>query len=175
MHFQPIILHSWSNNAMKRNKIKILNINHKVLSNSTQNLSSLIEIGSSTRKWNSIRLFASTKLYSPILGDNINGSRVQEFMGTWLKVNPFADSCLAMPKINSQLLNLLNLTQSQQEIIPVHIHLRNVHLIFGKCKKDIIIEAPLSESFDWTCRQLKFKIPDEARNAVADKQELASM
>lgn len=146
-----------------------MNVDHKVLSNSTHNLSSLIEIDSSARKWNAIRLFTSTMLYSPILGDNIHGSRVQELMGTWLRVDPFADSCWSMPKINQQLLNLLCVTPNQQEVIPTHLHLRSVHLIFGKEKKNIIIEAPLMDPFDWTCKQLMFKIPDEARNVAMNK------
>jgi len=159
---------------MKRDEVKIMNIDYKVLSNSTHNLSSLIEIESSTRKWNGIRLFVSTMLYSPILGDNIHGSRVQEIMGTWIRVNPFADSCWEMPKINRQLLDLLDVRPNQQEIIPTHVHLRSVHLLFGNKKKDIVIEAPLMDPFDWTCKQLMFKIPNEASNAVVEKEgELA--
>lgn len=159
---------------MKRGEVKIMNVDHKVLSNSTHNLSSLIEIDSSARKWNAIRLFTSTMLYSPILGDNIHGSRVQELMGTWLRVDPFADSCWSMPKINQQLLNLLCVTPNQQEVIPTHLHLRSVRLIFGKEKRNIIIEAPLMDPFDWTCKQLMFKIPDEARNvAMNNETELA--
>lgn len=169
--FQPVILTKWGQNAAKRNEVKIINMNFKVLSNSTHNLSSLIEIEASTRLWNCIGLFASTMLYSPILGDNVHGSRVQEIMGTWLKVDPFADSCLDMPKLNRQLLDLLDVTPKQQEIIPTHIHLRNVHLIFGKEKKDVIIEAPLIDPFDWTCKQLMFKIPNEAENTIVNNEE----
>lgn len=175
---KPIILTQWSRNAVKKNDVKIMNIEFKILTNSTHNLSSLIEIKSSARQWNGIRLFASTMLYSPILGDNIHGSRVQEIMGTWLKVDPFADSCWNLPKINRELLDLLQVTPSQQEIIPVHLHMRGVHLIFGNEKRDIVIEAPLRDPFDWTCKQLKFKIPEmnEIRNPIVDnEQELANM
>lgn len=174
--FQPVIVTEWSKNAAKRNEVKILNIEYKVLSNSTHNLSSLVEIGASVKQWGALRLFASTMLYSPILGDNIHGSRVQEIMGTWLRVDPFADSCRGMPKINRHLLDLLDVTPNQQEIIPVHIHLRSIHLIFGSEKRDIIIEAPSMGPFDWTCKQLKFKIPGEARNNIVDNEgELAHM
>ncbi|XP_011703224.1 PREDICTED: RNA pseudouridylate synthase domain-containing protein 4-like [Wasmannia auropunctata] len=173
---KPIMLTQWSNNAVKRNEVKIMNIDHKVLTNSTHNLSSLIEIQASARKWNGVRLFASTMLYAPILGDNIHGSRIQELMGTWLKVDPFADSCWDLPKVNKQLLDLLNVAPSKQEIIPAHIHLRSVHLIYGKEQKDITIEAPLIDPFYWTCKQLKFKLPAEAEDSVTDNvEELASM
>lgn len=166
----------WSNNNVKNDKVKIMNVDYKVISNSTHNLSSLIEIVSSARKWHCIRLFASTMLYSPILGDNIHGSRVQEIMGTWLKIDPFADSTQNLPKINRQLLELLDMKLSQQEIIPAHIHLKSVHLIIGKEKKDLVIEAPLMDPFDWTCKQLKFKIPDEIRNSInEDNEELIYM
>lgn len=156
------MLTEWSNNSLKKNIIKIFNVDYKVISNSTHNLSSLIEMEASTKKWHSIRLFASTMLYSPILGDNYHGSRIQEVMGTWLRVDPFADSCWDMPKLNRQLLELLDIRKSQQEIIPVHTHLRSIRLAsFGNEKKDIVFEAPLIDPFDWTCKQLKFKnIPE---------------
>ncbi|KMQ97959.1 rna pseudouridylate synthase domain-containing protein 4-like protein [Lasius niger] len=168
---KPIILTKWSNNAVKKDEVKILNINYRIISNSTHNLSSLIEMEVSSKKWHSIRLFASTMLYSPILGDNYHGSRVQEIMGTWLKVNPFAESSWDMPKINQQLLQLLDIKQSQQEIIPTHIHLRNIYLTsFGKEKKDIVLEAPLIHPFDWTCKQLMFKhIPELNNDSIEDE------
>lgn len=111
-------------------------------------------------------------LYSPILGDNYHGSRVQEVMGTWIRVNPFAESCWNLPKLNKELLELLNVTQSQQEIIPAHTHLRSISLrSFGKEKKDIVLEAPLTHPFDWTCKQLVFKnIPDEANYESAENK-----
>ncbi|XP_018338691.1 PREDICTED: RNA pseudouridylate synthase domain-containing protein 4-like isoform X2 [Trachymyrmex septentrionalis] len=169
---KPIIVTQWKNNAVKRNEVKIINVDYKVISNSTHNLSSLIEIVSSSRKWHIIRLFASTMLYSPLLGDNIHGSRVQEIMGIWLKIDPFADSNYNLPKINQQLLELLYIKPSQQEIIPVHIHLKSVHLIVNKDKKQsLVIEAPLMDPFDWTCKQLKFKIPDEIRNSSDEDNE----
>ncbi|XP_012215382.2 pseudouridylate synthase RPUSD4, mitochondrial-like [Linepithema humile] len=161
-----IILPQWSKNLVKKNIIKIFNVDYRVISNSTNNLSSLIEMEASTKVWHSLRLFASIMLYSPILGDNYHGSRVQEVMGTWVRIDPFAESCWDMPKINRQLLELLNVRQNQQEIIPVHIHLRNVRLIsFGEKRKDIVLEAPLIHPFDWTCKQLKFKnVPYEENN-----------
>lgn len=164
----------WSKNAEKREDVKLMNVNYKLLSNSTCNLSSLIEIESSAKIWQSVRLFASVMLYSPILGDNYHGSRVREIMGTWMKVNPFAESCLNMPTINRQLLELLKLTPRQQEIIPVHLHLRSVHLAsFGKDKKDIVLEAPLTYPFDWTCKQLMFKnIPCEDNHSVSTKDKV---
>lgn len=156
--FQPVILTQWAKNAAKKNEVKILNVKYKLLSNSTHNLSSLIELAVSTRKWHAIRLFASTMLYSPILGDNYHGSRVQEIMGTWIRVDPFAESCWELPKLNKQLLDLLGINESQQDIIPVHIHLRNIDLLsFGNKGNNITLEAPLIDPFNWTYRKLLFK------------------
>lgn len=172
---KAVILTNWSNNEVKRGEVKILNINYKIISNSTHNLSSLIEMETSNKRWHSIRLFASTMLYSPILGDNYHGSRVQEIMGTWIKVNPFAESCWDMPQINQQLLQLLDIRHNQQEIIPTHIHLRNIYLTaFGKQKKDIVLEAPLIHPFDWTCKQLMFKhIPELNDDSIEDEVKIA--
>jgi len=168
---------TWGSNAEKKKDIKILNINYKLISNSTHNLSSLIELDASTKKWHCIRLFAATMLYSPLLGDNYHGSRVQKLMGTWVKVNPFADSYNNMPVINQDLLKLLNISKNQQEIIPCHIHLRSIFLrSYGKTKTDILIEAPLIDPFNWTCKQLMLKnIPyevDSANAIVENKVEM---
>lgn len=178
--FQPVFVTKWSKNEEKRRDIKVMNVNYKLLSNSTHNLSSLIEIDSSAKLWQCVRLFASIMLYSPILGDNYHGSRVQEIMGTWLKINPFAESCECLPKVNRQLLELLELTPSRQEIIPVHLHLRNMYLdSFGKDKKNVVLEAPLTHPFDWTCKQLMFKsIPCETDHSPSTgkyKVEISSM
>ncbi|XP_025156532.1 mitochondrial RNA pseudouridine synthase Rpusd4 isoform X2 [Harpegnathos saltator] len=174
---KPIFITHWSKNEQKRGDIKIMNVKYKLLSNSTHNLCSLIEIESSARKWHCVRLFASIMLYSPILGDNYHGSRVQEIMGTWMKVNTFSESCLNMPKINRQLLELLKLTPRQQEIIPVHLHLRSIHLLsFGKKHEDIVLEAPLLQPFNWTCKQLMFKnIPCEANDASIEEIKINNM
>ncbi|XP_029167521.1 mitochondrial RNA pseudouridine synthase RPUSD4-like [Nylanderia fulva] len=172
---KPIILTKWSYNAVKRQEVKILNINFRIISNSTHNLSSLIEMEASTKKWHSIRLFASTMLYSPILGDNYHGSRAQEIMGTWIKVNPFAESCWDMPQLNKQLLQLLDINENQQEIIPTHVHLRNIYLtLFGREKKDIELEAPLIHPFDWTCEQLMFKnIPELNKDSIENEVKIS--
>ncbi|XP_014481888.1 PREDICTED: RNA pseudouridylate synthase domain-containing protein 4-like [Dinoponera quadriceps] len=171
---KPIFMTHWSKNEEKRGDVKIMNVKYKLLSNSTNNLSSLIEIESSARKWQCIRLFASIMLYSPILGDNYHGSRVQEIMGTWMKVDPFAESSWDLPKINRQLLELLELSPRQQEIIPVHLHMRSMNLFsFGKEKKNIVLEAPLIHPFDWTCKQLMFKnIPCEADHSESTENEV---
>jgi len=168
---------TWSHNAEKRQEVKILNINYKLISNSTQNLSSLIELDASTKKWHCIRLFATTMLYSPLLGDNYHGSRVQNLMGTWVKVSPFADSCDDMPAVNQDLLKLLNISRNQQEIIPCHNHLRSIFLkSYSKTKTDILLEAPLIAPFDWTCKQLMFKnIPYEVDSANATIENEAEM
>ncbi|KAL2738702.1 mitochondrial RNA pseudouridine synthase Rpusd4-like [Vespula squamosa] len=152
-----VIKEKWSRNAEKRRKLKVLNIEFKIISNSTNNLSSFIEIKSSTTKWHALRLFASTRLYSPILGDNLYGSRIQNVAGKWLlSVCSFPEGNNNTTQMNSELLKILQLTKTKQELIPCHIHARSVILpkFKGKC---LTLEAPLISPFDWTCKQLKFK------------------
>ena len=160
LSLQPVIHNRWSNLEMKRQDVKLLNIEYKVLSNSTNNLSALIEIKSSTTKWHAIRLFAATKLHSPILGDRIHGSRMQNIMGTFMTVNPFVAAVDKSPRINQKLLDLLNLSSATQDIIPVHIHLRKQELpwYYGH-RQDLTIEAPLTPEFAWTCEALDLKLP----------------
>ncbi|XP_076667893.1 mitochondrial mRNA pseudouridine synthase Rpusd3 [Andrena cerasifolii] len=154
----PVIATSWYNNAIKRGEMKILNVEFNVLSNSTLNLCSLVQIRSSTQKWHALRLFASTFLYSPILGDNLYASRIQKVGQAYVQVDPFQESTKLPAKLDKQIIDLLNVRSVQQHIIPVHIHLRSVALpsFLGK-GKDLIVEAPLIPPFDWTCKQLEFK------------------
>ncbi|XP_046835543.1 mitochondrial RNA pseudouridine synthase Rpusd4-like [Vespa crabro] len=158
-----VIEEKWSKKAEKRREIKVLNIEFKIISNSTNNLSSLIEMKASTIKWHALRLFASTRLYTPILGDNIYGSRIQNIAGKWLLVSPFAKTNNNLAEVNPKLLEILYLTKAKRELIPCHVHARSV--ILPKFKgESLTIEAPLTLPFDWTCRQLKFKNIPELRD-----------
>lgn len=155
---QPVIKTSWYNNKIKSGEMKILNVEFNVLSNSTLNLCSLVQIRASTQKWHSLRLFASTFLYSPILGDDLYASRIQKVGDVYVQVDPFQESTKLPATLDKQILHLLNIRSSQQHIIPVHIHLRSIALpsFLGK-GKDLIVEAPLIPPFDWTCERLEFK------------------
>ncbi|XP_033361184.1 mitochondrial RNA pseudouridine synthase rpusd4-like isoform X1 [Bombus vosnesenskii] len=154
-HRKIILTSSWSHNEEKYRKIKLLKTQYKVLSNSTLNLCSLIELKSSTHSKNALRVFATTYLYTPILGDNIYASRIQKIGNTYVRVDPFLSSP-GLPKLDIRLLRLLNVRPNQQEIIPTHIHLKSIVLpqFFGET---LTIEAPLMPPFDWTCKQLDFK------------------
>ncbi|XP_066595692.1 pseudouridylate synthase RPUSD4, mitochondrial-like [Prorops nasuta] len=155
---RAVISTKFSKREMKMDKVKVLNIQYKVLSNSTLNLSSLMEMKPSRTKYHAIRLFSATHLYSPVLGDNYYGSRVQNVGGTYLNVDPFSECVLYPPKLDKKLLELLCLTTSKQEIIPVHQHFRNYVLPdFLGNGKDLSLTAPLPSYFKWTCEKLQFK------------------
>lgn len=157
-YFQAVIVTSWSKNEAKRQEVKILNTEFKVLSNSTLNLCSLVQIRSSTQRWHALRLFAATFLYTPILGDNLYASRIQKVGNAYVQVDPFQEYANVLPKLDKAILQLLNVQPSQQHIIPVHIHLRSIGLpSFLEKGKDLVLEAPLIPPFDWTCQQLEFK------------------
>ncbi|KZC10958.1 PREDICTED: ribosomal large subunit pseudouridine synthase C-like [Dufourea novaeangliae] len=155
---KPVIVSSWSERARKRQLIKPLSVDFKVLSNSTLNLCSLIEMRSSTIQWHAIRLFATTVLYCPVLGDNMYASRIQKIGNTYVQVDPFLEYTQLPPVLEKPILQLLNVKRSQQHIIPVHIHLKSIDLpSFIRKGEDLKIEAPLIPPFDWTCEQLEFK------------------
>lgn len=115
---------------------------------------SLIELKSSFHNKHAIRLFASTFLYCPILGDNLYASQIQKVGNTYVRVDPFLT--YSTRKLDDKILKLLGITPNNQNIIPTHIHLRSIVLpkFFGKTLK---IEAPLMPYFDWTYKQLEFK------------------
>ncbi|XP_051175863.1 ribosomal large subunit pseudouridine synthase C-like isoform X2 [Leptopilina boulardi] len=162
---RPVFVDTWSKMDIKRQDVKMIDIEHKLLSNSKMNLSSLIEMKVTTRKYHAIRLFAATKLHSPVLGDNNHGSRIQNIMGTWMTVNPFLDSVSQPPILNEKLLKALNLSELMQNIIPVHIHLRQVELLhYLKRGKSLNIQAPLFPEFSWTFDTLGFELSNETES-----------
>ncbi|XP_043528292.1 mitochondrial RNA pseudouridine synthase rpusd4-like [Frieseomelitta varia] len=150
-----VLTTSWSQNDKKLRRVKLMKGEYKVLSNSTLNLCSLIELKSSTHNKSTIRLFAATMLYSPILGDNIYASRIQKVGNTYVRADPFF-SCPGLPKLDTKLLKLLVVKPSEQAIIPTHIHLKSINLpnFFGRT---LTIESPIMPYFDWSCKQLEFK------------------
>uniref|UniRef100_A0A0C9RU80 Rpusd4_1 protein n=1 Tax=Fopius arisanus TaxID=64838 RepID=A0A0C9RU80_9HYME len=153
----PIIINTWSANARERGDIKILNVQYKVLSHGTYNVASLVEIKSSTTVWHAVRLFAATVLLSPILGDNIYGSRVQNVLGKRLLVNVAVDAAHIPPTLDPDLLTVLKIGKNKDLMIPVHMHLREMYLpSFLRKKNNVVIQAPLHPEFLWTCRQCQF-------------------
>ncbi|CAD1476722.1 unnamed protein product [Heterotrigona itama] len=150
-----VLTTSWSQNDKKLRRVKVIKGEYEVLSNSTLNLCSLIQLKSSTHNKSTIRLFAATMLYSPVLGDNIYASRIQKVGNTYVRADPFF-SCPGLPKLDTKLLKLLVVKPSEQAIIPTHIHLKSINLsnFFGRT---LTIESPLMPYFDWSCKQLEFK------------------
>ncbi|XP_015601102.1 mitochondrial mRNA pseudouridine synthase RPUSD3 [Cephus cinctus] len=170
----PVIINNWTHMEQKRRDIKILNVDFKVLSNSTQNLSTLLQIKTSTTKWHALRLFAATTLNSPILGDRIRGSLIQEVMGSRVKISPFVDAAHRPPSIKAEILELLSLSSKEQLIIPAHIHLRKLYLPSYYGRYDgLTLTAPLMPEFEWTCEKLQFKLPKEEDQIPKDGAEIA--
>ncbi|XP_012256782.2 mitochondrial mRNA pseudouridine synthase RPUSD3-like [Athalia rosae] len=172
---QPIILTEWAKNDVKRGVVKTFDVSYRKISNSLDNLSSLMEIKCFTVKWHAIRVFASTVLLSPVLGDNIHGSRVKKILGKYLQISPFVDAAKELPILEPALLKKLNLSSEQRIIIPPHIHLREVILpSFPTRGKEVKFVAPLPTGFEWTCQQLQFRIPTESEETPPEQYLVAS-
>lgn len=93
---QPIVVRDWSKNAMKRGDVKVFRVHHHTLCKN--NLASLVEICPSATKWHFLRVYLA-HLMSPVLGDNLYGSRVHQVMGVHLAINPTSDAARG-PKVN---------------------------------------------------------------------------
>ncbi|CAD6201425.1 GSCOCG00000225001-RA-CDS [Cotesia congregata] len=155
---EVVIVPKWSENERARGDIKILNVQFKVLSTASHNLASLMEVKASTSQWHAVRLFAATVTLSPILGDRVYGSRAQNVMGKFLLVSPFVEAAHVPPKLDPDLLKTIKMIPSKTNMIPAHVHLREMFLpSFLKKGNDISITAPLQPEFIWTCDQLGFK------------------
>lgn len=160
-------------NEKKSKKVKVFKVDFKVLSHSTLNLCTLLEVKINRRKHHALRLFCTCKLYSPMLGDNYTSSRIQDIQGIALSV-PFIDKVTTqMSKLNKTLLELLMLTPRQQEIIPVHVHMRELILYgFPMKNQKLVLTAPLLPPFDWTCEQLKLDIPTTTEACISELPKL---
>lgn len=93
---QPVVVHNWSKNSMKRGDVKVFRVEHHTLCKN--NLASLVEIRPSATKWHFLRVYLA-HLMSPVLGDSLYGSRVHQVMGVDLAINPFSDATRG-PKVN---------------------------------------------------------------------------
>ncbi|PNF34885.1 hypothetical protein B7P43_G01411 [Cryptotermes secundus] len=159
---QPIVVRDWSKNAMKRGDVKVFKVHHHTLCKN--NLASLVEICPSATKWHFLRVYLA-HLMSPVLGDNLYGSRVHQVMGVHLAINPTSDAARGPKKLPKELQAALAIKPGQEVIIPTHLHLRRLILphYLGK-DSDLIIEAPLPSSFQWTCQALGLNPDYDAEN-----------
>jgi 23S rRNA-/tRNA-specific pseudouridylate synthase len=97
-YIQPVVVDKWSKNAVKRGEVKVFRVEHRTLYR-RQNLASLVEIWPSATKWHFLRAYLA-HLRSPVLGDNLYGSRVRQVMGVPLSINPCSDAARG-PKVNN--------------------------------------------------------------------------
>lgn len=92
---------------------------------------------------------------SPILGDNMFGSRVKKLKRILVTVNPFSDAANAPPKLPKDILECLELREGQELVIPNQVHLYEQQLLkFYGAKGDFTINALPPPSFSWTCLKL---------------------
>jgi 23S rRNA-/tRNA-specific pseudouridylate synthase len=96
-YVQPIVVHKWSKNAVKRGDVKVIRVEHRTLYK--QDLASLVEICPSATKWHFLRVYLA-HLLSPVLGDTLYGSRVHQVMGVPVAINPCSDAARG-PKVNT--------------------------------------------------------------------------
>lgn len=77
----------WSNNAVRRGDVLITAFSYQTLQENGNSSASLVEVSSNRKKWHCVRLFCSTYLLSPVLGDNLYSGRVKTIMGVSVPVD----------------------------------------------------------------------------------------
>jgi 23S rRNA-/tRNA-specific pseudouridylate synthase len=95
-YVQPIVVHKWSKNAVKRGDVKVIRVEHRTLHK--QDFASLVEVCPSATKCHFLRVYLA-HLVSPVLGDNLYGSRVHQVMGVPVAINPCSDAARG-PKVS---------------------------------------------------------------------------
>ncbi|RXG59137.1 hypothetical protein Avbf_15796 [Armadillidium vulgare] len=78
-----------------------------------------------------------------------------------MPINPNNYSSYQPLEVSPKLLEKLQLSQGQVEIIPPHIHLQKLQLISKSGEPEVIITANPPDYFDWTCKQLSLMSDEE--------------
>jgi 23S rRNA-/tRNA-specific pseudouridylate synthase len=159
LFFQAIIVPSVTRNGIKKGTSKLVAVKHQILSSNTDFGASLVEVSISSRTWHFLRVYLAS-LLSPVLGDNVHGSRVA-FKSDQVKVvNPMSHLAQLPQQLPPSLLSALALTKRQEIFVPVHVHLASL-AIPGYLNKseDLVIHAPVPPTFQWTCDKLCLELP----------------
>ncbi|KAK7866657.1 hypothetical protein R5R35_000273 [Gryllus longicercus] len=152
---QPILLTKWSKNSAKRGDVTTVSVEHTTLQQGP--FASLVEVKPSRTKSHFLRVYMAYMM-SPILGDNLYGSRVQNVGGRSLAISPFSDRAKLPQRLEDPMLAALDLERQDERFIPAHVHLHRVEIPdFGGKGKPLEIEAPPPEVFSWTCKQVIYK------------------
>lgn len=122
----------------------------------SQSSTGLVEISTTTTKWDSLQLFLLHKR-SPILGDHKYSNRLKMVLGTPVLLD--AKNCYPCPQvIPFDTCQLLGLAETETCNIPLHIHCRRVTLPqIGKKGSTFTVEAPLPPVFQKTLECLSNK------------------
>lgn len=141
-----------------------------VLDSNTQLAVSLVEIATTSMKFNFVRCYAASKT-SFIIGDTRFAKRVRHVLGTPFTLSPGAvptnDDFEPLPfPVRKRLL------VSQNSHVPLLSHLQSIWLPgYGPKKTDIIIKSKkLPEHFDWSLHRL-FLAKDIRSNMTRDEQQ----
>lgn len=158
-----VLLKKWSINSTKRGEVKVCKFKHRNLITGTDNLSSLLEVSASQKRYHCVRLFLASQLLSPVLGDNLFGGYAKSVMGVKVPVDHWSDTANAPPRLPEELLTLLDLRKHEQAKIPVHLHLSRFSLLwYEKKNEELVLEAPPPSSFQWTCQKLGLEQTEES-------------
>ncbi|RXG72107.1 hypothetical protein Avbf_07269 [Armadillidium vulgare] len=156
----PIVKKKFSNNEIKKRLVKLNLVGHDVLAHHKENDVSLVELNVVNDGNNFIRVWLA-HCCSPVLGDRLCGGRVKTVLGKRMPINPNNYSSYQPLEVSPKLLEKLQLSQGQVEIIPPHIHLQKLQLISKSGEPEVIITANPPDYFDWTCKQLSLMSDEE--------------
>ncbi|KAG8301484.1 tRNA pseudouridine synthesis [Homalodisca vitripennis] len=165
-----VLLQKWANRAYKRGEIRIGTFHHQLISSGYNDLASLVQINVDLRKYHAYRVFCADYLHSPVLGDNLFGSRVQTLMGVPTTVHHFNDVADTPQRLPQEMYRHLGLTSGEASIIPIHVHLEEMLLPrFFQKGQSLRLRAPVPPHFLWTCERLG--LTQQADNRLLEQVE----
>ncbi|XP_063232792.1 mitochondrial mRNA pseudouridine synthase RPUSD3-like [Bacillus rossius redtenbacheri] len=173
---QVVLTRDWSRLSVRRGEVKLASVCHRTLCRDAGGLAGLVEVATTSTKWHFVRLYLSY-LLSPLLGDNLLGSRVAEVLGQKVLLPPGNDAARLPQKLNGELMSALRLQPGWEAMVPAHLHLHQLTLIGFQGKgKDLVLEAPVPEVFRQTCDWLGLELPgdeDLQSRTVSSRNDVA--
>ncbi|RWS29540.1 RNA pseudouridylate synthase domain-containing protein 3-like protein [Leptotrombidium deliense] len=154
-HAESQIVMQFTKKQIKKQIVKPVHCSMDVKSLNKQISSALVEVSSTTNKYNFVRTYVSSKT-SFILGDTRMAARIKQVLGVPIQVSPYNvgyyDDYEPLPKVIRDKLFVLHNRQ-----IPLMIHRHKLTLpMYNRDKSDLIIETnQLPHHFLWTLQQLQ--------------------
>ncbi|KAI5734888.1 hypothetical protein M8J77_011648 [Diaphorina citri] len=162
-----VFVNTWSKNEVKRADVSLLRLHHKVLSSTSDESASLIEVSSNWNRAHCVRTFLAAKLLTPVLGDHIFSARVKYVFDKPV-LGDLWNFDHHMQYLPAKLKEKLKVRRKGEELtIPEHIHLSQLTLPgYYRDQQNLVLTCPISSSsaFQYALNTLELSCEEKAES-----------